>query len=181
MTDLTETTLPRRSFLRGHFLNALKSEQVKQQGHQPIRPPWANLAIFSQKCTACQRCITDCEMQILVKGAGGYPEVNFTQGRKECSFCQACVNSCDNGVFRSTDEQAWQHQVKIEADCLTQRHIECRSCEDSCEARAIRFKRQLGGIATPQLDLTSCTGCGACLSVCPAQAITIHTYEKCHG
>ena len=36
---------------------------------------------------------------------------------------------------------------------------------------AIRFRLQLGGVAKPILDLESCNGCGACLSVCPTKAI----------
>ncbi|MBD4688740.1 4Fe-4S dicluster domain-containing protein, partial [Xanthomonas citri pv. citri] len=48
-----------------------------------------------------------------------------------------------------------------------------RSCGDGCESRAIRFRPALGGIATLQLDLTACNGCGACLSVCPTSAISI--------
>ena len=39
--------------------------------------------------------------------------------------------------------------------------------KDSCPMNAIRFRLQLGGVAKPILDLESCNGCGACLSVCP--------------
>ncbi len=173
LTDSTDVSLSRRHFLRGHFLDALKSEQVKQQGYQTIRAPWTKLADFFTQCTACSRCIDVCEMHILVKGGDGYPQVDFTSGRGECSFCKACVNVCKAEVFRSTNEEPWQHRVEIQPQCLTQQRIECRSCEDSCEQRAIRFKRQAGGIATPQLVLEACNGCGACLSICPNQAIKI--------
>ncbi|MDH2997714.1 ferredoxin-type protein NapF [Pasteurellaceae bacterium LFhippo2] len=178
MTNLTDNALPRRSFLRGHFLNSLKTEQVKQQGHSAIRPPWSNLANFLEKCTACDKCISACEMGILTRGAGGYPEVNFSLGRKECSFCEDCVKVCEADVFRDTSEEAWLHKVVIQPSCLAQMNVECRSCEDSCESRAIRFKRQVGGIAKPELDLTACNGCGACLSVCPTNAITIQLMEQ---
>ncbi|MGX2950258.1 ferredoxin-type protein NapF [Ursidibacter sp. B-7004-1] len=173
MTNFTETSLPRRSFLRGHFLNALKTDQVKQQGHNAIRPPWVDLATFSEKCTACSQCVVACEMGILQKGADGYPEVNFSLGRKECSFCQACVNVCEVDLFRPITEMAWQHKVEIQSSCLTQFSVECRSCEDNCEMRAIRFKRELGRVATPTVNLESCSGCGACLSACPTQSIQI--------
>lgn len=171
MTD--HTSLPRRNFLRGQFLNALKSEQVKQQGQSVIRPPWADLANFAAKCTACNQCVLACETQILQQGANGYPEVNFSLGKKECSFCQACVKACEAGVFRPTDEPPWTHKVAIQAGCLTKFSVECRSCEDSCEVRAIRFQRKVGGVAEPVVNLESCNGCGACLSACPVQAIQI--------
>ncbi|MCK3655714.1 ferredoxin-type protein NapF [Pasteurellaceae bacterium Macca] len=172
MTDLT-STLPRRQFLRGQFLKTLQTEQVKQQGFQVIRPPWADLANFSQKCTACSRCIDVCEMHILVKGESGYPEVDFTQGRKECSFCQACVNVCEEAVFRPTTESPWEHKVAIQENCLAKKNVECRSCQDSCEGRAIRFHRQLGKSPMPEVNLNSCNGCGACISVCPTHAIVV--------
>lgn len=169
-----DRSLSRRHFLRGSFLNALQSEQQKQQGLQVVRPPWVELANFSQKCTACSRCIAACETQILIKGAGGYPEVDFSQGRHECSFCQACVKACEvPNLFRSTDEEPWLHKVEIQPSCLALNNIECRACQDSCESRAIRFQRNLGKAATPTLDLASCNGCGACLSVCPSQSIKL--------
>lgn len=163
----------RRSFLRGHFLKSLQSEKVLQQGHNAIRPPWADLANFLENCTGCQQCISACEMQILVKGAGGYPEVDFQQGRGECSFCQACVKACDAPVFRPTTEQPWAHKVTIEAACLAFNGVECRRCEESCEPRAIRFTREIGGVAKPTLDLARCNGCGACISSCPIAIIKV--------
>ena len=173
MTNLTETSLPRRSFLRGHFLNALKTEQVKQQGHNAIRPPWVDLANFFDKCTACDKCITVCETQILIKGSGGYPEVDFMSGRGECTFCQACTRGCEAEVFRPTNEIPWLHKVEIQQSCIAFSGVECRSCEDSCESRAIQFKREIGGIAKPYLNLESCNGCGACISSCPTAIIRV--------
>lgn len=181
MSEFSEQSLPRRHFLRGQFLQALQTETIKQQGHQAIRPPWANLADFYEKCTACDACISACEMQILKKGAGGYPEVDFLLGRGECSFCTACVNVCEQNVFRSTMEAAWQHKVEISQSCLTEIGVECRACEDSCEQRAIRFQRTIGGIAKPNLNLSNCNGCGACLGSCPTTAIKILKEEQYNG
>lgn len=173
MTNITETALSRRHFLRGSFLNTLKSDQEKQQGLQAIRPPWADLANFLQKCTACGECISACETAIIVKGAGGYPEIDFTQGKNECTFCQACVKSCPEAVFRSLEEEPWQHKVEVQPSCIAQLGAECRSCQDSCESRAIRFKREIGRVPTPIIDLANCNGCGACLNTCPSQSITL--------
>lgn len=178
MSKLEQQSLPRRSFLRGQFLKSLQTEQVKSQGHNAIRPPWTDLANFLQKCTACDACIHACEMQILKRGTGGYPEVDFSLGRKECSFCTACVNVCEQNVFRSTTETAWQHKVEIKQNCLTEMGVECRACEDNCEQRAIRFKRTLGGIAKPILNIEHCNGCGACLGSCPTGAILIKREEN---
>ncbi len=57
--------------------------------------------------------------------------------------------------------------------CLARHGIVCRSCGDACEARAIRFPPRLGGVAMPLLDSDACSGCGECISVCPAVAISL--------
>jgi ferredoxin-type protein NapF len=44
-----------------------------------------------------------------------------------------------------------------------------------CDAGAIRFKPTLGGVTSPALDLSLCTGCGACVAPCPTQAISMKT------
>ncbi|WP_439240569.1 ferredoxin-type protein NapF [Lonepinella sp. BR2474] len=166
-----QPSLPRRAFLQGKFLQRLKTEQQKMQGYQPIRPPWAKLNEFLEKCTACDHCLTACETQIIIKGKDGLPEIDFTRG--ECTFCQRCVESCTEQLFRCTEEIPWLHKVEIQDSCLLTKKIECRSCGDSCESRAIRFRPQLGGIVALLLNSDSCNGCGACLSVCPTQAIHI--------
>ncbi|WP_273395738.1 ferredoxin-type protein NapF [Actinobacillus porcinus] len=178
---MTEKNLPRRQFLRGGFLTALQSDRVKTQGFQGIRPPWAKLEVdFVAGCTRCGDCISVCETQILVKGEGGFPEVKFALG--ECTFCQKCVEVCKQPIFRphfsqpnlgEQAEQPWSHKIEIQSGCLAFHAVECRACEDNCESRAIRFKREIGGIAKPQVDLESCNGCGACIGVCPVSAVKI--------
>lgn len=169
---MTVENLPRRHFLRGQFLTSLQSEQVKQQGFQGIRPPWAvENTRFVQNCTRCDACIQACETTILIKGEGGFPEVQFRRG--ECTFCKRCVEVCPQPLFRLTTEPAWSHRVEITASCLTHKSVECRSCEDSCEMRAIRFKRQIGGVSQPILTLEACNGCGACIKSCPVSAIKV--------
>ncbi|WP_284155361.1 4Fe-4S dicluster domain-containing protein [Sulfuricystis multivorans] len=52
-------------------------------------------------------------------------------------------------------------------------NVVCRSCGDACDAQAIRFSPRLGGAALPLVIAERCTGCGDCLPVCPAGAITL--------
>ncbi|MFN6960940.1 MAG: 4Fe-4S dicluster domain-containing protein [Rhodocyclaceae bacterium] len=49
----------------------------------------------------------------------------------------------------------------------------CRNCGDACDAAALRFSPRLGGAALPVVLTERCTGCGACLPVCPTGAITL--------
>ena len=47
----------------------------------------------------------------------------------------------------------------------------CLVCGEHCAAEAIRFPRAAFAMAAPSLNLMACTGCGACVSRCPAGAI----------
>lgn len=61
--------------------------------------------------------------------------------------------------------------ARIGEGCLAARRVVCRSCGDACEARAIRFRPEVGGAGWPVTYEAACSGCGACVSVCPAGAI----------
>lgn len=63
-----------------------------------IRPPWSgDESHFLTHCTRCDACINACENNVLQRGAGGYPSVNFKNN--ECSFCYACAQACPNRYF----------------------------------------------------------------------------------
>ncbi|WP_131977022.1 ferredoxin-type protein NapF [Cricetibacter osteomyelitidis] len=169
---MTEKELPRRRFLRGEFLTSLQSSKVKTQGFQGIRPPWSvDNALFVENCTRCGDCVNVCETQIIIKGSGDFPEISFSNG--ECTFCDKCVDVCQQPIFRSREEAAWPHKIEIAQNCLTKSNVECRSCEDSCEMRAIRFRPMLGMTSQVSVNPDQCNGCGACIQTCPVNAIKI--------
>lgn len=63
--------------------------------------------------------------------------------------------------------------AQIGPGCLASRGVDCRICGDHCDARAIRFPPRLGGSPQPVLDAEACTGCGDCVTPCPASAISM--------
>ena len=150
---MAEVDAGRRALLRGGRAESL-----------PF-PPWA-VADFAERCERCDACIPVCETGILVRGDGGFPRVDFRRG--ECTFCGACADACEHGAFLSTDEIPWTLRVTLAGPCLAEGGITCRSCEDACESRAIRFRLQVGGRAALQIDPAACNGCGACIPACPA-------------
>ncbi|MNB95515.1 ferredoxin-type protein [compost metagenome] len=141
-----------------------------RQASSGIRPPWSGVEQhFLALCTRCDACIQACESNILERGQGGYPSVNFQKG--ECSFCAACAQVCPESLFLSRHTRAWDLMFIVEAHCLANQSVECHRCQDSCEPMAIRFRPTLSGIYQPQLDNQACNGCGACVASCPVSAI----------
>ncbi|ACR68423.1 ferredoxin-type protein NapF [Edwardsiella ictaluri] len=156
------TTLSRRHLLRGRWHHAATQ----------VRPPWSvNESAFVIGCSRCHACISQCESGVLVVGQGHFPTLDFS--RAECTFCRRCADACPEALFLDAAEAPWHLQAETDTHCLTRRGIECRSCQDSCEPRAITFVPQLGGIAAIHLASESCNGCGACVAACPVNAIQI--------
>ena len=152
---------------RSELIRGLRSHKRPGQ-----RPPWAQPeARFTDLCQRCDACIRACPEGILVRGRGGFPEVDFRYG--ECTFCGACRDVCRDDAFRPAGESPWSLEASIDTACLAHQGVVCRLCEEQCEPRAIRFKPALGGQSLPSLDETLCTGCGACVAPCPVDAITI--------
>jgi|SRR3954467_5084983 ferredoxin-type protein NapF len=68
-----------------------------------------------------------------------------------------------NGPLRALISQA----------CLAYAGVVCMSCRDACREQAIRFLPRRGSAFLPEVIAAACTGCGACLSPCPAGALSL--------
>ncbi len=140
-----------------------------------VRPPWAlDEALFIDKCTRCGDCIAACPDDLIVEGRGKFPRIDFSRGG--CDFCQECVQVCKPGALAAgpgPESPPWDLKASILPECLSLNAVICRSCGEACDQRAIRFKLEVGGIARPLLERTSCNGCGACFAVCPVRAVAI--------
>ncbi len=159
MVDLT-----RRNFLRAKKVSTPSA----------VRLPWtADETLFTRGCTQCGKCLSACEENIIVKGDGGFPEISFDKG--ECTFCQQCVIACDEPLFNTFDSKPWQLHIEISSDCLATKQVHCQICQDSCEPEAIVFKHLQGSVPQPNIVLSDCSSCGACVSVCPESAIKLST------
>lgn len=159
-----------RQLERRRFLRSLG-------GRAPAkRPPWTGPEL-SEHCTRCDACIDACPERVLFRGDGGYPEIHFANDG--CSLCAECVDACPEPVF---DQQrvAFPWFAQSNTHCLTLAKIHCQACQDACEWQAIRFPAAIGRPPQPQFDREACTGCGACLAVCPNQAIDLANWSDIH-
>jgi ferredoxin-type protein NapF len=132
-------------------------------------PPGVTLEAL-KGCNGCGVCAETCPAGI-IKIADGVPVVDFSRG--ECTFCGQCAERCPERVFPPEPVARFDHAMRLQDSCLALNFVDCQSCRDACPEMAIRFRPTRGGPFRPALDEDACTGCGACLSVCPVGALAI--------
>lgn len=154
----------RRNFLKG---------RISASARVPLRPPWAlPEPHFLETCSRCNACIDACPEKILVRGAGGYPELDFSH--RECTFCRACTHACASSALSDAGVgPPWNYIAHIDGACLGAHGVFCRSCGEVCAQGAIHFTLSSHGVPLPQVGAEDCSGCGACVGVCPTQAVAI--------
>ncbi|MFD2167994.1 ferredoxin-type protein NapF [Thalassotalea euphylliae] len=145
-----------------------------------LRLPWViSEQVFVEQCTQCNACVDNCETKIIKKDDFGFPYVDFSQD--ECTFCNQCQSHCEQPLFIDKTEQSntlpWHASISISDKCLAENNIYCQSCRDVCDSRAIKFSYSNGPIPTPDITLSDCSQCGACVSTCPQNAIAIQIKE----
>lgn len=159
----------RRALLRGRL-----------QVVAALRPPWAQPeAVFTEQCTRCGDCLDACPEQVLQRGDGGLPERSAMAG--ECTFCGDCVRACPTSALAFDQPSRASHRASIGAGCLGLSGIVCHSCVDACPERALRLPilaLSRGRATQPELSVETCTGCAACVPVCPSAAITLHAAPR---
>lgn len=165
--DNNQARVSRRAFLRGGNLNRHSSTELPHL-------PWAIPETIINACSQCNKCLDACPENIIVKNKDGFPNVDFLNG--ECTFCSDCVQICPEPVFEfadNTPQNAWNLKAVIADDCFAKNAVQCQSCQDHCEVQAIEFHYVTSAIPTPAISLEDCTGCGACVSICPSSSITV--------
>lgn len=138
-----------------------------------IYPPGAS-ALGLSVCTGCNLCAEHCPTGVIVL-VDGLPSVEFSLG--ECTFCGECRAACPEPVFEPAAAFRFPHIAAIADGCLAKQDVACQSCSERCPEQAIRFQPRLGGPFVPEINDQICTGCGACLQVCPVGAIVTKLRE----
>ena len=178
---------------------ALKAQEAKTDGglaaieraqkperETPLKPAGSlSLKNFSNHCTACQLCVSECPNGVLRPSTSLFtlmqPEMSFERGycRPECNRCSQI---CPAGAIRpiSIEEKSSiqiGHAVVNLDNCVVNTDgVSCGNCARHCPNGAIIMVRKNpddpNSLMIPSVLEERCIGCGACENLCPARPFT---------
>lgn len=149
----------------------------------PLFPPGALSARnFTQRCTACQLCVSVCPNEVL-RPSGNLmtlmqPEMSYERGycRPECIKCSEVCPAGAINLITTADKSAIQigHAVWIKENCVPLTDgFECGNCARHCPTGAILMVPSDPDISDslkiPVVNTERCIGCGACENLCPSR------------
>ncbi|HID81551.1 MAG TPA: 4Fe-4S dicluster domain-containing protein [Chromatiales bacterium] len=165
----------RRQFLRGKFLTHEGRDEVEQQ-QTPLGslPPWHIGKLEQKDCIGCdQPCVESCEQKIILIHPQGHqfsglPYLGFSHAG--CTFCFACVEACPLELDADRNIKPDIGMAELDrTSCYAWNDVVCMSCRYSCDQQAIKFTAH----KYPEINSAACNGCGQCIRVCPADALTV--------
>lgn len=164
------------------YLPALASGAPVDTGSCPVMPPGAlSLSHFTEKCTACHLCISNCPTRVLQTSFFEYgfsglfqPKMDFNIGF--CRYdCSRCTEICPSGALQHiTPGEKQRIQIGLAVfqknQCLVvAEHKNCAKCAEHCPTKAIELLPYLGNLFLPYVNSGFCNGCGACEHFCPVR------------
>lgn len=167
----------RRGFLKGKFLTREGREDVRRQsGLLGPLPPALPLRLVSQNpCEDCDHpCVHACEPAVICLHPPGHafrgiPYLSFESG--PCTFCNACVEACPLEHSQADVERSVRLGIASldQGACMAWNGITCLSCQTACNYQAVTMDLR----SRPRIETEACTGCGACVGICPSKAIRV--------
>ena len=178
---------------------ALKAQDIKMDGglaeieratkperKTPLVPAGAiSQKHFSQHCTACQLCVSNCPNGVLRPSTSLHtfmqPEMSYERGycRPECTNCsQVCPAGAIKpiSVEEKSSIQIGHAVVNLDNCVVNTDGVSCGNCARHCPAGAIKLVRKNpddnDSLRIPVVNEERCIGCGACENLCPARPFT---------
>lgn len=147
-----------------------------------VMPPGAlEFQRFTEKCTGCQLCVSNCPGNVLKPASLQYGLSGFLQPRLDfnagmCEYeCTACSNICPNGaltpltVKRKKCLQIGRVEHFRKFCVVVTNRTHCGACAEHCPTAAVHMVEWEEGLTIPKLEPEFCIGCGACEYSCPAR------------
>ncbi len=169
----------RRAFLCGDYLirerGALAGRRLRALG--PAPPRLAGV-VASGACTGCGGpCAGACDRGLIQFHSDRHypaatPYLDFAE--TGCTFCGRCDAACPASDDHDSAATALGYAQLDTARCLAWRQVLCLSCMGRCPLQAIQWDPR----KRPSVDLARCSGCGACVGVCPEGAIAVQPTNR---
>lgn len=163
-------------------LAVLEAKQIPPRAISPKPAGSRSIRHFSDACTACQLCVSNCPNGVLRPSTKlsnfMQPEMSFEKGycRPECTRCSEV---CPGGaITKLTKEEKSSvqigHAVVIPDNCVVRTdEVECGNCARHCPAGAIKLVKEEGvKFRVPAVNTERCIGCGSCEYHCPARPVS---------
>ena len=166
-------------------LAAIERAEKPERQTPPVPAGALSLKNFTNHCTACQLCVSECPNQVLRPSTSldrfMFPEMSYERGycRPECNRCSQI---CPAGAIRpiSVEEKSSiqiGHAVVNLDNCVVNRDgVSCGNCARHCPAGAITMVKKNpedeNSLMIPAVNEEMCIGCGACENLCPARPFT---------
>jgi len=134
-----------------------------------VRPPGAiTESAFINACTGCGACVSACPEEAITRGSDGLPRLD--PERVPCALCVAvpCAAACPSQALLPIARDAIRigHARVFDKLCINHHEADaCEICHDWCP---VPGALTAGTRGIPVVDLTLCTGCGACAHHCAA-------------
>ena len=146
----------------------------------PVSPPGSkSVQHFSNYCTACSLCVTECPTQVLYPsfveyGFAGLFQPKMNYDASYCNYeCTTCGDVCPTGAILPLsimEKKLVQigKAVFIKDDCVVAaKKKDCAACSEHCPTKAVSTVPYEGKLKIPELNNDICIGCGACEHACP--------------
>lgn len=175
----TRINQSRRGFFTGSLLTQEGREKVNRQVNRlGLFPPGLKPVSSTENCADCTAfCVHSCPQKIIKS----HPESHYLKGQpfidfrnNGCTFCYQCNEACPQLKSGEPVEKSLGKADLNPQKCYAWTGVICMSCISVCSDHLIKFDKS----RKPSIQLEACTGCGCCIKVCPATAISIIADSK---